>query len=132
MLSPSQNRLVVRWIVANSRRQSVAIALWAECFCYMRMDTGEVVMTRQQMMDATGATSSHISAVLAELVSMGALIRRQEGRTVQWFMNPTVGTQLTGVAREKAQRSAPPLLTIMQGGEAKARAAKGARAKPSL
>ena len=40
MLSPSQNRLVVRWIRANSTRQGVAIDLWAECFCHMRMDTG--------------------------------------------------------------------------------------------
>lgn len=115
MLSPVQNRLVVRWIMANSRRPSVAVPLWAECFCHMRTDTGEVVMTRQQMMDATGATTSHVSDVLAELVGMGALIRRQEGRTVRWFMNPTVGTHLAGVARERAQRNAPHL-KVMEGG----------------
>lgn len=116
MLSPSQNRLVVRWIQANSKRPRVAAALWAEFFCYMRTDTGEVVMTRQQMIDATGASSSHVSEVLAELVGLGALIRRQEGREVSWFMNPTVGTHLGGVAREKAQCSAPPLLAVMEGG----------------
>lgn len=116
MLSPSQNRLVVRWIQANSKRPRVAAALWAECFCYMRTDTGEVVMTRQQMMDATSSRPSHVSEVLAELVGLGALIRRQEGRTAQWFMNPTVGTHLGGVAREKSQREAPPLLSVMEGG----------------
>jgi hypothetical protein len=116
MLSPAQNRLVVRWINEHAKRPRVSAALWADFFCNMRTDTGEVVMTRAQMMEATNASSSHVSDVLTELSGMGALIRLRQGREVRWFMNPRVGTHLTGVAREEAQRAAPPLLSVINGG----------------
>jgi len=116
MLSPAQNRTVVRWIMANARRQSVTLALWTEFFCHLRTDTGEIVMDRAEMMEAAAASSPHVSAALAELVGLGALIRRREGREVRWFMNPRIGTHLTGAAREEAQGQAPPLLRVMEGG----------------
>jgi len=118
MLSPAQNRLVVRWINEHAKRPRVSASLWAECFCNMRTDTGEVVMTRAQMMEATGASSSHVSDALTELSGMGALIRRREGREVRWFMNPKVGTYLTGAAREEAQNAAPSL-ALIEGGSTK-------------
>jgi hypothetical protein len=116
MLSPAQNRLVVRWINANAKRPRISAALWAEFFCHMRTDTGEIVMTRAEMMEAAGASSPHISHALAELHGMGAVIRHREGRDVRWFMNPRVGTHLTGIARQEAQASAPPLLELIEGG----------------
>lgn len=116
MLSPMQNRAVVRWINENAARPRVSAALWAEFFCHMRTDTGEIVMDRRQMMEASGASSSHVSDALSELVRIGAVIRHREGREVHWFMNPRVGTCLTGIAREAAQRAAPPLLEVIEGG----------------
>lgn len=116
MLSPAQNRLVVRWINDNAKRPRISAALWAECFCHMRTDTGEVCMTRQEMAEAVQALPQDISTALTELHAMGALIRRKEGRDVRWFMNPRVGTHLTGLAREKAQKAAPPLLDVIEGG----------------
>jgi len=119
MLSPAQNRAVVRWIMSKggAKRPHLSAALWAECFCHLRTDTGEIVMTRKQMMEATGGSSPHLSVALGELVGIGALIRHREGREVRWFMNPRVGTHLTGAAREEAQRSAPPVLSVLEGGE---------------
>ena len=109
MISPTQNRDVCRWIRANAKRPNVTAALWEEFFCHLMMDTGEIIMDRKQMMEAAGTTSSNVSTALSELVSVGALIRFQEGREVRWFMNPKVGTCLTGKARENAQQSAPAL-----------------------
>lgn len=120
MLSPAQNRLVVRWINANAKRPRVSAALWAEFFCHMRTDTGEIVMSRAQMMEAADASTSHISDALSELLGMGAIIRQREGREVRWFMNPRVGTHLTGLARQEAQSAAPPLLELIEGGKAPA------------
>lgn len=117
MLSPAQNLAVVLWINESAKRPRLSAALWAQCFCHLRTDTGQVVMTRRQMMEATGATSPHVSEALAELVGIGALSRHQEGREVRWFMNPRVGTHLTGAAREVAQRSAPPILSVLDGGD---------------
>lgn len=119
MLSPAQNRLVVRWINEHAKRPRLSAALWAECFCHMRTDTGEVVMTRAQMMEATGANSPNVSHALSELSSMGALIRHREGREVRWFMNPRVGTHLGGAAREEAQKAAPSLAVIEGGAPAR-------------
>jgi hypothetical protein len=118
MLSPMQNRLVMRWIDAHAKRPRVSTRLWPEFFCHMRTDTGEIVMDRAAMMEASGARSPEVSEALGELVSMGALIRQREGREVRFFMNPRVGTKLSGAAREEAQREAPPLLELIQGGAA--------------
>ncbi len=112
MISPEQNRLVMRWIRRNCSRPWVTLDLWAEMFCHLRMDTGEIVMDRKQMMQAAETTSSNISTALMELADFGALIRLQDGREVRWFMNPTVGTHLTGRAREDVQRAAPELRVV--------------------
>lgn len=112
MLSPSQNRAVVRWLRQNSRRPGVATELWAVLFEKMRMDTGEIVATRADLAAEVGCHPNHVSAVLAEMVECGAISRHQEGRTVQFFMNPMVGTCLTGKAREDAQAAAPRLRLV--------------------
>ena len=116
MLSPMQNRAVLRWINEHAQRPRTSVALWAEFFCHMRTDTGEIVMDRRQMMEAAGASSSHVSDALSELVRIGAIIRHREGREVRWFMNPRIGTCLTGAAREAAQRASPTLLEVIEGG----------------
>ena len=115
MLSPAQNRAVVRWLRQNSARPGVASELWAVLFEKMQMDTGEIIATRQELAGEVGCHPNHVSAVLAEMVEAGALIRRQEGREVRWFINPTIGTCLTGKAREDAQRQAPPLRVVPAG-----------------
>ena len=112
MLSPAQNHVVNVWIQDHAKRPRLSARLWSAMFCHLRMDTGEIAMDRKQMMEAASASSSHVSDALAELVAVGALIRQQEGREVRWFMNPTIGTCLTGVAREKAQRTAPQLRVV--------------------
>jgi hypothetical protein len=112
MLSPAQNFAVNAWILDHSKRPRTALRLWAAMFCHLRLDTGEIIMDRKQMMAVSDAASAHVSAILSELVSIGALIRHQEGREVRWFMNPTIGTCLTGKAREDAQLAAPRLQVV--------------------
>lgn len=115
LFGPKQNREVVRWIDANAKRPRLSGLLWAELFCNFHPMTGEVLLSRTQMAQAIGCRPQHVSAALAELLGMGALIRRQEGRDVRWFINPLVATCLPGAARDEAQRSAPPLLTVVEG-----------------
>ncbi len=118
MLGPHENRLVVRWINENAKRPRLSGLLWAELICHMRTDTGEIVRNRTQLAELVGCSPKHISDALSELLRMGALIRRQEGRDVRWFINPLVATCLTGAARDDAQRAAPPLLSVVEGGAA--------------
>ncbi len=127
MISAEQNRAVVRWLKANSRRPMQAMDLWSLLFTRVDRDTGEVLLTRDQLAELVGDTADNVSAIMGELEGIDAIIRRRErvagmrgpGR-VRYFMNPVVGTHLAGGERDAAQADAPPgpLLRVMQGGKA--------------
>lgn len=126
MISAEQNRAVVRWLRANSRRPMQAMELWAELFTRVDRDTGEVLLTRDQLAELLHMPPQDVSEVMGELEGIDAIIRRRErvagmrgpGRA-RYFMNPVVGTHLAGGERDKAQAAAPagPLLRVMQGGK---------------
>src|SRR3954447_8635481 len=119
MLSPEQNAAVVRWLRQNSRQPTMALALWGELFTALRRDTGEIVLTRDELAERVGTRPTHVSTLMHELASIGAIVVHRErvagmrgrGRAV-YLMNPNVATNLTGVARDKAQREAGPLRLV--------------------
>jgi hypothetical protein len=124
MMSPADNAKVVDWLAQNSKRPQIAMRLWAKLFLHLRRDTGEVLQTRDELAEAVGATADHVSTIMGELESIGA-ISRQRVRIpgmrgpgmVSYFMSPRVGTHLTGMARDIAQDEAPLLrLVETQGG----------------
>jgi hypothetical protein len=112
MISPAQNALVVDQIMQMTVRPALTVRLWAKLFLHLRMDTGEVVASREELAAEVGTQARHVSTAMGELENMGALIRRKEGRRSRWFMNPRVGTHLAGAARDKAQASAPALRLV--------------------
>lgn len=122
MLSPEQNYLVVRHITSTSKRPKLAAMLWATCFTYLRMDTGEIMLTREELAEKLGTTAENVSSVMSELVAFGAIITRRQKVAglrgpglVQYFMNPRVATHLGGAERDRAQDEAPPLLRLIEG-----------------
>jgi hypothetical protein len=124
MLSPEQNSIVVEYLISHSSRPLVAVRLWALCFKHLRTDTGEILLSRDELADKMGQSSEHISRMMSELETCGAIIRHREkvpgmkGRgLVRYFMNPRVATHLSGAERDNAHESAPPLLTLMHGGK---------------
>jgi hypothetical protein len=124
MLGPEQNASVVRWLRQHSRYPTLAPAVWAELFTALRRDTGEIVLTRDEIAVRVGAAPDHVSRIMGELARIGAIgVERQRvagmrgpGRAV-YFMNPTVATNLTGGARDRAQKAARPL-EVVGGGKA--------------
>lgn len=114
MMGPIQNRVVVQWINAHAKRPRISGLLWAEFFCNFRTDTNEITMKRSEMATAVNAEPRTVSECLSEFLRIGALIRHQEGREVRWFLNTKVATCLTGEAREKRQRSDPPVLKLVE------------------
>src|SRR3954469_9407145 len=116
MLSPEQNAAVMRWLRQHSERPVVALALWGELFTALRRDTGEVMLTRDELAERVGTRPDHVSRIMHELANIGAIIVHREkvagmrgpGRAV-YLMNPNVGTHLTGAARDRAQADAPRL-----------------------
>src|ERR671938_2199335 len=119
MLSPEQNAAVMRWLRQHSRRPVQALALWGELFTALRRDTGEIALTRDELAERVGTRPDHVSRIMHELASIGAIIvhrekvagMRGQGRAV-YLMNPNVATNLTGAARDKAQAEAPMLRLI--------------------
>jgi hypothetical protein len=127
MLSPEQNSIVVDYLAENSKRPLVAVRLWALCFKHLRNDTGEVLLSREEIAEKLKQKADSVSELMSELVEFGAIIRRRERVAglkgpgmVHYFMNPRVATHLGGTAREKAQDEAP-LLRLMEGGKNDAR-----------
>jgi hypothetical protein len=119
MLEPAQNAAVVDWLMAHSSQPMKAARVWAQCFTALRMDTGEITLTRDELAQRAGVPSDEISRIMGELESCGAIIRRREkipgmrgpGRAV-YFMNSRVGTHLTGAARDQARDDAPLLRLV--------------------
>src|SRR4051812_43403430 len=95
MLSPEQNAAVMRWLRQHSQRPVLALALWGELFTALRRDTGEIVLTRDELAERVGTRPDHVSRVMHELAGIGAIIVHREkvagmrgpGRAV-YLMNP--------------------------------------------
>src|SRR3954447_8563509 len=123
MLSPDQNAEVMRWLRRHSSMPVLALALWGELFTALRWDTGEIMLSRDELAERVGARPNHVSTVMNELCGMGAIIVRREriaglrgpGRAI-YLMNPNVATNLSGVARDRAQAEAPPLRLVEPAG----------------
>jgi len=117
MLSPAQNAEVVRWINRNSKRPQKASELWATLLEHLRMDTGEIMATRQELAQRVGETPQNLSRIMTELASINAIRREKEGRKVRYFLNPGIATHVPNAAKRKAAREeAGPLLKLMEGG----------------
>ena len=116
MLSPAQNRAVVKWLLEHAERRREAIALWALLFEHLDRHTGMILLTRDELAEQVGAHPDNVTRIMADLESIGAISRRRERVAgmrgpgmVRYFMNPNVGTHLVGHVREEAQAKAPPL-----------------------
>ena len=117
MISPQQNADVVDWLEANSKRPQKAIRLWSRLLTHLRMDTGEIMATRQELAERVGMEPRTLSETMTELASINAIRRVKEGRKVRYFLNANIATHLpTTSARAAAREEAGPLLRSVEGG----------------
>jgi len=112
MISPTQNELVVEWIFSNSKRPTSAFRLWTKLFKVIDVQTGQIMLTRQEISKKLNILPNNVSGIMSELESIGAIIKHKEGRGVTYYMNPHVGTHLPQEIREKAQQISPKLKVI--------------------
>ena len=119
MLSPEQNEAVVAWLLDHSSRPQKAVRLWAALFRHLRRDSGEIMLTRDELAERIGVHPDNITRIMADLESIGAISRRRERvpgmrgpGTVRYFMNPNVATHLTGGTRDEAQAAARKLKVV--------------------
>lgn len=120
MLSPQQNAAVIRWINANSKRPHKAVELWATLLEHLRMDTGEITASRQELADRVGMKPNDLSKTMSELASINAVRREKQGRAVKYYLNPGIATHVPNpAARAAARENAGPLLKLMETSEDK-------------
>ena len=116
MIGPKENEAVVAWLRQNSKRPMAAMAVWAALFTALRFDTGEIALTRAEIAERVDIHPREVSKIMTELVEIGAVSRVHEGRRVRYFMNPSIGTHLTGKERDQAQSEARQLSLSLVGG----------------
>ena len=104
MLQPDLNQAVIRHMTKRSKRPILAVNLWAMFLNNLRTDTGEILLTRQEMADQLEQLPRDISSVMSEFAKIKVIRREKKGGRVFYFLNPWVATHLTGEVR-KRQRS---------------------------
>jgi hypothetical protein len=112
MVEPNLNSKVLDWLTYNSHRPLVAVRLWGKLFEYLPPDSNDVQATREELAGMVGCDPAHISAIMGELESIGAVYKRREGRGVRYFLHPSLGTHLTGAVRDRVQAEAPRLRLV--------------------
>ena len=115
MLSPAQNAEVVNWLLSNSKRPQNAVMVWARLLERLRIDTGEIMATREELADRVGLAPRTLSEIMTELASINAIRREKVGRNVRYFLNPHIATHVPNAAKRAAERDkAGPLLRLME------------------
>lgn len=115
MISPIQNDKIVDWLDQNSSQPRKSVRLWLKLFKAININTGQIMFTRQEIAKEMDMLPRHVSTIMSELESIGAIIKKKEGRGVIYYMNPHVGTHLLQEIREKSQKIAPKL-KLLDGG----------------
>lgn len=91
----------------------------------IRQDTGEIMLTRDQLAAEIGCSSDNVSRVMGTLEEMGVVIRKRRkidgvrgpGMAV-YFLNPHVAWNGNlEIRHREAAKHKPPLLKLMEGGQ---------------
>jgi DNA-binding transcriptional ArsR family regulator len=112
MVQAELNNQVVRYLTECSRRPLKAVRLWATLFTALPNDSNEVCATREELAEMIETDPRTVTRIMGELEAIGAIYRQREGRKVQYFVHPSLGTHLSGAVRDRAQAEAPPLRLV--------------------
>lgn len=115
MISPEQNRSVVKWLNKNSKRRFEATEIWALLFENVHRETGQIMLARQEIAKEIEIAPRHVSTIMTELESIGAILKKKDGRGVIYYMNPNVANHYSQEIREQKQKAAPKLM-LLNGG----------------
>jgi hypothetical protein len=112
LLSPAQNKFVVREIKARSRQPMLTATVWAEILDSFDFETCEILARPGEIARAVEVHETNARRAFAELARIGAISVKREGRGARYFVNPRVGSCLAGAERDAAQASAAELRSL--------------------
>ncbi len=127
MLSRAQTKAIwdaIRALPSDDRPHQVRHA-FDLVVLNLRQDTGEVMLTRDELAKEIGCNPNHVSNIMATLERLGVIRRERRriegvrGRGIAvYIVNPHVAWNGSLDTRKaEARETHPPLLTIMQGGK---------------
>ena len=127
MLSRDQTIAIwdaIRALPSNDRPNQVRHA-FDLVLVHLRQDTGEVMLTRDQLAERIGCAPRHVSTVMGTLERMGVIRRERhkvegmQGRGMAvYFINPHVAWNGSlDVRKAEAKDTKAPTLTLMEGGK---------------
>jgi CRP-like cAMP-binding protein len=114
MINPDQFRFVSK-AIRNVRKAELTFAVWNAAVTYVRMDTGEITASRDQLAEDAGTSPDEVSRAMGELTRIGAIVRHRRGRYVAYFVNPNVGWSGGERARRGSAKDTPQLRLVMSG-----------------
>ena len=126
MIRPAQNRAVTRWIMENSKRPIKAVDVWMLLFEHLFPHTGQIMLTREEIAEQVGIPVNHISQIMNELVSFGAIFSEREKVAgmrgpglVRYYMNRHVAEVGSRATQEELALIPKPgaKLEVVQGGK---------------
>ena len=90
MISPEQFRMVTK-AVQRCRNVAITHMVWTTAITYIRMDTGEIMASREKIAEDVDTTVQEVSRAMSELTKIGAIIKQKRGRKTAYFVNPNMG-----------------------------------------
>ncbi len=113
MINPEQFRFVTK-AVQGCRNVATTLAVWNTAISYIRMDTGEILASREKLAEDAGTLPCHVSTAMSDLVRIGAIVRHRRGRKMVYSVNPHVGWAGGEGARQEAAKDAPKLRLVSE------------------
>ncbi|MEI8397343.1 MAG: helix-turn-helix domain-containing protein [Rhodospirillaceae bacterium] len=113
MISPEQFRFVKR-ATQQTARPDQTWSVFTIAITYLRMDTGEILASREQLAEEVGTLPRNVSTAMSDLVKIGAIVRHRRGRHVVYSINPHVGWAGGEGARQEAAKDAPKLRLVSE------------------
>lgn len=114
LMSPGMNAAVVRYLLKNSDQPMKAVELWSICYENLCRETGEIMLSREEMAKRIDVVPNKVSTIMNELARINAILPRREKTPgvrglgiVRYYMSPHVATHLPGAERDLAQFEAP-------------------------
>src|SRR3954447_6560113 len=79
MVEPRLYADVIEYLTKHSRRPQKAVVLFTRLFSYLPPDGNEVLADRGELARVTDCAPTHVSEIMGELESVGAVYRRRQG-----------------------------------------------------
>ena len=115
-ISPEQFGYVVQAIYSMGM-PDLTLRVWNAALVRLRMDTGEILATREQLASDAHTLPRHVSTAMTDLTKIGAILKTRRGQCVVYSVNPNVGWNGGEGTRQIAAQAAPPLLRLVSNRE---------------